>query len=152
MRPRGIRGDRRIIVGAMERYCSNCRTELPAGAEACPQCGVYAGELFDERSLRKRRAPRAGFWIALLVLASASYAGWIYWRSRPAPVPAAPQAVERKESEVARVRRTIIEATGVKDECLAVIRVRAGLYNAVNSCDGTKLGKWKVRGGRVVRG
>ncbi len=46
------------------RYCSNCRAELPEDVDSCPECGVYAGDLFDERSLRPRT--RRGFWWALI--------------------------------------------------------------------------------------
>ncbi|HET7437365.1 MAG TPA: hypothetical protein VFN10_21850 [Thermoanaerobaculia bacterium] len=137
------------------RFCSNCRAALTADATECPACGVYAGDLFDERSLRKRRAPRPAFWMALLVLTSASYAGWIYWQQhqRSAAAQAKPKAVERKNEtgEVPRVRRHVIESLGVKDECLALIRVAPQTYNAANVCDGTKLGRWVIRGKNVER-
>jgi hypothetical protein len=55
-----------------DRYCSNCRTELPRRATHCEQCGVYAGEVFDGRI--GKRSIRPYVFLAVFILCLAM--GW----------------------------------------------------------------------------
>ena len=131
------------------RYCSNCRAELLPGVDSCPECGVYAGDLFDERSLRPRT--RRGFWVALVAVIALT-AGMAAWLSKQEVLPAmpwqkkdAPPQVKRtppktrvvgdrpgsarraagakiNEAEAIRlVRRHLVSTTNIANPCLVVM-------------------------------
>jgi hypothetical protein len=100
------------------RYCSNCRAELTENVDACPECGVYAGDLFDERSLRPRT--RRGFAIALVVAVLVA-AGTAFLLTMPEP-PKLPW--EKKEPTV--VKRTPPEVRVVGDRPGSAARRAAG--------------------------
>lgn len=130
------------------RYCSNCRAELPDGADSCPECGVYAGDLFDERSLRPRT--RRGFWWALVavIALTAGMTAWLstqkalppmpWQKSEPVPVKQTPPktrvvgdrpgntrrtaGAKINEAEAIRlVRRHIVSTTNIANPCLVVM-------------------------------
>jgi hypothetical protein len=147
-----------------ERYCSNCRAELPADATACPACGVFAGDLYDER-MHRPKTRFAPFLLLLGIVAVA--AGGTYWwntRGTPAmpwrketPPPAVPSTkVVRDrpggnvgEAEAIRLlRRHLVTTAGVQTDCIAILGhgVEKGghVMTAVNSCEKTRLGKWRV--------
>jgi hypothetical protein len=161
-----------------ERYCSNCREPLPADASSCPACGVYAGDLYDERVHRAKT--RFVLFGVLLLLALAAGGAAIWWSTRnalpqkantttmePPPVRVVgdrPGGARRRpgaklnEAEAIRmVRRHLVVSTGVKSECVALMggSFRGGAYvvTAYDSCERTRLGKWRVDGktGEVTR-
>lgn len=167
---------------AEERYCSNCRAPLPAGAAECPSCGVYAGDLFDGKIEKPKTPRRVWPWLLVLLLLAGGAGAWIWFRtSIPIPyVRSAPARVDtgpilivagrpggaRKgpgaainEAEAVRLLRRSLAAANpqMRPECLALLShgYRSGAYvlSAVNSCDGTRLGKWRVDGksGKVSR-
>lgn len=138
------------ILPPMEdgRYCSNCRAELPRDAESCPECGVYAGDLFDERSLRPRT--RRVFALALIaaVLVAAGTMVWLSmdeppplpWQKKdPAQVKQTPpelrvvgdrpgssarraKGAKINEAEAIRlVRRHLVSTTNIANPCLVVM-------------------------------
>jgi len=140
----------------MDRYCANCRSRIPTGASVCPQCGTYAGDVFDGRLPKPKRKPA---WIFLLLLiAAAAGASW-YWIQR-AKIPRADTGPVRvvgdrpgggvPQAEAAMVLRHHFAAQEhpIKSECLALIgkgyRDGQYLFDAVNSCDRTRLGRFKV--------
>ena len=138
-----------------DRYCSNCRAPLPDGAASCPSCGVYAGDLYDERAARRQRRqkPRLGAIVsAVLGIAAIAAAAWWIWSQRAAsPEPPAPAQrplaaihVTGEAQAVTLLRRHLIAKEGIKDECIALIRKGRYAYDVVNSCDGTRLGRWRV--------
>lgn len=134
-----------------DRFCSNCREPLPRGAEACPSCGVFAGDLFDGRTDVQKRALRRRVSAAavVFVILAAAAAGWFFFRDSPylRRLPWAQESPrfdtgptrvvsdrpggERRargatltESEAVRVLRQHLTSTGekpLKSECLAVL-------------------------------
>lgn len=162
---------------AQERFCSNCRAELPPKATECPACGVYAGDLYDERVHRPRT--RVALFGALLVLAVVAGGAAVWWNARGAlpertkRVSEAPSArvvrdrpggarkragAKINEAEAIRlVRRHLVAATGTRTDCIALMggafRNRAYVVTAYDSCSSTRLGKWRVDGrtGEVAR-
>lgn len=157
-----------------ERYCSNCRTELPQKADSCPSCGVFAGDVFDGK-IRKPRQPSSwGFWGAMLIftIAAAAYAVWMNIRPDPdAPVkPKAPEVrvvrdrpggarrargASVTEAEAVRLlRRHIVTSRGLKNECLAVMGNGSSkgtyVFTAYDQCGDVRLGKWRVRADGTV--
>jgi hypothetical protein len=159
------------MKGKEERFCTNCRAELPPDAETCPACGVFAGDLYDERVHR----PRTRFVLfgTVLVLALAAGGAAIWWNAmhslpgRPRGAKARPPSVRVvgdrpggarraagaavNEAEAMRlVRRHLVTTTGVKTECLALITNRmerhSYLIAVVDRCEDTRLGKWRVDG------
>jgi predicted nucleic acid-binding Zn ribbon protein len=154
-----------------ERYCSNCRAALPEDADSCPECGVYAGDLYDERMHRPKT--RFAPFLFLLVLALAAAGAAVWWNTRgtvpwqkPAPAPAVPSTrVVRdrpggnvNEAEAIRlVRRHLVATAGIKTDCVALLGhgFTGGGYvvTANNRCENTRLGKWRVnvKTGEVTR-
>jgi hypothetical protein len=163
-------------MAADDRYCANCRAPLPPRATSCGNCGVYTGDVFDGRLPRTRRRSA---WPAVLIvlLLACGIAAWLLWPRRP-PLPldtgparvlrGVPGASQRpagaklNQAEAMRALRRFLVSPGqpnpVKSECLAVISrgYRDGIYrfNAVNSCNGTRLGIWEVNANseKVSRG
>ena len=148
------------------RYCTNCRAELGRGDETCSACGVFAGELFDGRLPRK---PRRGRWIIvfLLILTLTVAAGWLILQRRGSPTELTePQTISVvsdrpggsrlargatvNEAEAIRLLRRHLTSRGIANECIAVSSQgpRQGSYDltAVDSCAGTRLGRFIVDG------
>ena len=149
------------------RFCSNCRAELPAGAEACPDCGVFAGDLYDERMHRPRT--RFAMFALLLILALATAGAAIWWNAgrpltgrqqqaeqRKAP-PRAPGAVRNEAEAIRIVRRHLVDTVGIGNECVVLLGrgLTKGGYvvRAQNHCTDTRLGNWRVdaKTGAVTR-
>ncbi|HYS54891.1 MAG TPA: hypothetical protein VER58_14130 [Thermoanaerobaculia bacterium] len=148
-----------------DRYCAYCRTLIPRSARVCPECGTYAGDVFDGKLPRQRRKS-SGVWIVLLLLMAAG--GGAYWyRNQKLKVPRAdtgpvrvvgdrPGGARRapgaaiNEAEAAMTLRHYFAAQEhpMKSECLALIGkgYHDGNYtfDAVNACDRTRLGRWNV--------
>ena len=141
-----------------ERYCSNCRAELPEKADACPECGVFAGDLYDERIHRPKT--RYGVFAALLVVALAAGGAAIWWNARttlpertvvtPAVKPRPPGPVANQAEAIRAVRQHLIATRGLKKECIVLLGngFTGGVYlvTARDHCTSTRLGKWRVDG------
>ena len=149
------------------RFCSNCRAELPANADTCPTCGVYAGDVFDERSLRPRT--RRAFFLALIVV-SAAVGAFIAWPKReysPVAKPTAPPktrvVADRpggarraagatiNEAEAIRLLRShLASTTTINNPCLVVMSHGPSkgdyYFTAYNRCDNIRIGRWRVDG------
>lgn len=150
------------------RYCSNCRAELPPKADACPACGVFAGELYDERMHRPRpRLALFGTLFAIAVLAGGAAVWWNAQRALP-DRPAKPQDAPRtrvvgdrpggakkargaavNQAEAVRIlRRHLVDTRGLKNECIVALGegVAGGAYvfSVRDHCSGTRLGKFRV--------
>lgn len=152
-----------------DRYCSNCRAELPENAETCPECGVFAGDVFDERSLRPRT--RKSFFVALIVVI-AGVAAVSAWLSMPKPEPAPPpkppppktrvvgdrpggarraKGAAVTEAEAIRLLRShLAETTNLANACVVVMSHGASkggyLLTAYNRCENVRIGRWRVDG------
>ncbi|HEV8657104.1 MAG TPA: zinc ribbon domain-containing protein [Thermoanaerobaculia bacterium] len=151
-----------------QRYCTNCREPLPAGATWCEKCGTDVGEVFDGR-VRKPRASRSATpWIVALLILGGAAAAWFYRskipflhqapvfdsgpirvvRQRPGGVRRAPGAKLSEPEAMQTLRRHL--APQVKSECLAVAsrgyKDDAYGFDVVDSCKGTKMGRWQVNG------
>lgn len=157
-----------------ERYCTNCRAELPAKADACPACGVFAGDVFDGRLPRQgRRRFLVPLMIGLL-LGAGAFAFWKFLPPRQEPatrelpstrvVGDRPGGARRaagakiNQAEAMRIaRRHIVETAGVGADCVAMIGggFEAGqwIVNAQDRCGEVRLGRYRVDGvsGRVTR-
>ena len=152
-----------------DRFCSNCRAELPEDAESCPECGVYAGDLYDERVHRPKT--RFALFAVLLAIAIAAGGAAVWWNARdalprakvkvatpsvrvvgdrPGGARRAPGAVVNEAEAIRLVRRHLVETTGVQADCIAILGhgFRNGVYlvNAHDRCASTRLGRWRVDG------
>ena len=153
------------------RYCENCRQPIARGSDQCAACGTYAGDVFDGR-MPVRRAPTSrGAWLTLLLLIAAAVAGWFYWnRPRPMPPLSAVPAIDvvgqrpggtrhaagAKINEAEAIRALRVHLASIKPECLAISSQgpQGAVYRltAVDSCNGTRLGRFVVDGtGKVSR-
>jgi hypothetical protein len=153
-----------------ERYCSNCRAELPAKAAACPACGVFAGDVYDGRKPRPPKQPSGVLFFILVVVILGVAAWWLYQQQligdaprvdTPPPLPSTHVVADRpggarrargaviSEAEAIRLlRRHLVETLKIADSCLAVLSANPGkgsyLLTAINSCENTRLGRWRV--------
>ena len=148
------------------RYCSNCRAEIPAGEATCPQCGVFAGDMFDGRLPRKSRR---GLWISvfLIILLATTGIGWLILHRRAEPTALTePQPIavvsdrpggSRRasgatinEAEAMRVLRRHFVAKGIAAECVVISSQgpsgSAYRLTAIDRCAGTRLGRFSVDG------
>jgi hypothetical protein len=154
------------------RSCENCNARLPAGVTSCPQCGVYAGEYVEGEAIHPRK-PRYRLWISLLVAAVIVTAiSFAFIRPELLPISIHRKGMKLVDREPVRVvhdrpggafraKGAVLsepEATmllrrsfaGVDPKCIAILSngFRDGAYTmtAVNGCDHTRLGKWRVDG------
>lgn len=155
------------------RFCSNCRAELAPKDDACPACGVFAGDVFDERSLRPRT--RRAFLLVLIAVVALA-AVWFFlpkrpnlsWPERktapaakPAPPPETRVVGDRpggarraagatiNEAEATRLlRRHLASTTTMASSCLVIMShgpsKGAYVFTAYNRCDNVRIGKWRV--------
>jgi len=152
------------------RYCSNCRAELAPEDETCPECGVFTGDLYDERQHRPRT--RWALYVTLLVIAVAAAAAGIWWNAggrlpqksapplpepgthivadRPGGAKRAPGAVVNEAEAIRLVRHHIVMTRGIKKECVILLGkgFRDGAYRVTASdhCTNTRLGTFRVDG------
>ena len=154
----------------MMRSCENCGTRVPAGATSCPECGVYAGEYVEGQAIHPRK-PRYRLWLSILgaVIVIAGVSVFLVkgkWesggravalqkdttpvrvvRDRPGGANRGKGAVINEPEAILLLRRNF---PNVKSECLAILsngyHDGGYLLSVVNSCDHTRLGKWRVDG------
>jgi hypothetical protein len=106
-------------------------------------------EVYDDRPLRGPRPPRTWpFVLSVIALVALGAAAWFFLQHRqPPPLPPAVRVVRGRpltQGEAARVLRRHIG----RDECMVVMAKgtvgSAFLFTAINRCEGTRLGQWKV--------
>lgn len=165
------------MTAADDRFCSNCRAPLPEDTDSCAECGVYAGDLYDERVHRPKTRYRLFATLFAIALIAAGAAVW--WNARQAlpeeKTPAsetppvrvvgdrpggarrAPGAVINEAEAIRRVRRHLVETAGIRTDCVAMLgqgfREGGWVVNAHDRCASTRLGRWRVDGksGEVTR-
>lgn len=138
--------------------CTNCEAHIPRGAGACPECGVFA------RMLPPHRKGNFAL-VVLMVVLALSAAAAIYLLTRPArlaprPLPGRihvvrdrPGGARRGEGAtisepeaILRLRRSLAAAP----DCIAIMSKGYSdggyLLEAINRCDGTRSGRWRVDG------
>jgi hypothetical protein len=143
--------------------CTNCDAHIPHGVTSCPNCGVYA---LDEPP-SPPAPPRRVLWPLLLVVVVVAGAagGWWWWSRQRKPAPTAkpkplPVHVVHdrpggnvQEAEAVRMLRRTLAERGIANDCIAIIshgkKGDAFEMSAVNSCDHTRLGRWRVGGGQA---
>lgn len=140
-----------------ERFCSNCRAELPKGASVCPACGVFAGEVFDGRLPREKR-PYGTYLIVILgviaIFAVATlFVRWpgvpIFHSIHPRVHKTAPRAkkLPGEAGAMLAIRQRLV-SDQVPNECLVLMSkgLHDGVYviRAVDGCRHQQLGDWKV--------
>lgn len=147
-----------------ERFCTNCRAELPRGAHACTACGVFAGDVFDGTWPRKRSY--AGRWLTLLVLAIAVaaaarfYERWSRAREAGPDLPSVRVVADRPggsrraagatvtEAQAIRLlRRHIVGAKSIANDCLVLMGEKERqpyAFAAFDRCASVRLGFWHV--------
>lgn len=145
--------------------CTNCGATIPRDAGACPECGVFARVL--ERPQTHRRGRR--WLIALLVVVVAAAAAYFVLRTpgdqprrttsirvvhdRPGVTRVGAGATISEAEAILRLRRSL----NLAPDCVAILShgFHDGGYDlaAVDRCEGTKLGRWRVdgRSGAVTR-
>ena len=150
------------------RYCSNCRAELPANADSCPACGVFTGELYDERMHRPK--PRLALFGTLFVIALLAGGAAVWWNARrdlpdrtavpkeaprtrvvgdrPGGAKRAAGAVVNQAEAIRLLRRHLVTTRGLKNDCIVALGegVSGGAYvfKVTDHCSGTRLGKFRV--------
>ena len=156
------------------RGCENCGAKVPAGATVCPECGVFAGEYVEGQQAVNPPKPHVGLWLSILA-AVVLVAAVSVWLTKPhlLPIPISrdktpprvdtapvrvvedrpggarrPKGAKLSEPEaILHLRRHF---TTLDPKCVAILSngYRDGAYvlTAVNSCENTRLGKWRVDG------
>ena len=102
-----------------ERYCSNCRAELPKGATSCPACGVFAGDVFDGRFPGKKRSYSALIVILGVVALIAAAALFVRWSQTKQD--AAVNQHRGRATGMSAIRQRLV-SDQLPNECLALIR------------------------------
>jgi hypothetical protein len=151
---------------SQERFCPNCRAALPPRSDNCPHCGTYAGDVFDGRKPPRVKSGRGG-WLMILALIALAAGAYLFTRRNTTPTNydaistrvvhdrpgGARHAAGAKLSEaeaVRELRRAVTTSHQMRSECLATVshgfRGGAWRFTAVDSCNSTRLGEWKVDG------
>ena len=142
----------------MVMRCSNCEARIPSDAGACPECGVFARVL---EPARQRRLARV---LLIVMMASAVFAATYLWtrrspaanarpplpvhvvRDRPGGARRGSGAILSEPEAILRLQRSFPAAP----HCIAIIsrgfQDGGYLLEAINSCDRTRSGHWRVDG------
>lgn len=155
-----------------ERFCTNCREVLAPHATWCEKCGTDAGDVFDGRMPRRSSSSR-GWVIVLLIVIAAGVVGFFdrdaipiprFLRpapkfdtgpvrvvgQRPGETRRAPGAKWNQAEATRALREYLVVHNDIRSECLAVagrgFLGGAYAFDAVDSCRGSKLGRWRVDG------
>ncbi|HEX7190301.1 MAG TPA: hypothetical protein VF381_01910 [Thermoanaerobaculia bacterium] len=138
-----------------DRYCANCRGEIPKGAVVCPVCGVYAGDVFDGKKPRQKRSYGTFIIVILGVIAIFAVASlFVRWPSRTGsrPLPAhkiAPRAksLPGEAGAMLVIRQHLVSDT-IPNDCLVLMSrgLHDGAYvvRALDRCRHRQLGDWNV--------
>jgi hypothetical protein len=145
--------------------CTNCDSSVPGDLGACPQCGVFVRVVAPPKARSGTR-----LWVLALLLIAAAIGAATYFLTRtpPAAPPRLPVRVVKGRPGGARsgAGATISEPEAIlrlqrsfaaSPDCIAIMSkgYEKGAYNltAVNRCEGTRLGRWRVDGrtGAVAR-
>jgi hypothetical protein len=128
-----------------ERYCTNCRAVLPAKADVCPACGVFAGDIFDGKMPKPKRSWESLITLLLVILIGAG-AWWLFsTTNRKAAAPVRHKVVAfvphppKSERDAMVAVRGYLTSAGNPTECYALLGkgIRDGAYiiAAVNRCE-----------------
>lgn len=136
-----------------ERYCSNCRGEIPKGAVVCPVCGVYAGDVFDGK--KPKSARMVATWIAIPIVIALVVAIWTLPKWWPRALTERQQiqarllrnvrSEVRKEIDVTTLIRHRLVADGLPGSCIALVgkgRHNSRKYLAIDICHDRPMGEW----------
>ena len=130
---------------------------------------MYAGDVFESARPPARRVAGGGWVAAVAILAIVAAAGGWWWYTRHGQFPrldsgpvrvvgdrpggvrrGAGAAINEAEAVMTLRRHFASQPEPVRGECLAIIGrgYSNGYYSfdAVDSCDRTKLGRWRVNG------
>jgi len=141
--------------------CTNCGADIPRDLGACPQCGVFARVVAPPR-----KRSHTSTWVLGLLLIAVAIGGATYFlstraaRKTPAALPPIRVVHDRpggartgggatisEPEAILRLQRSFAE---LSPDCIAILSngYREGAYqlSAVNRCEGTKLGRWRVDG------
>lgn len=133
-----------------ERYCSNCRAELPDGAVGCPACGVYAGDVFDGKKPKSPRSYASWIVIPLALALVALVWTWQRWqprvtKSRRAAIMRSLKKDVRRQLDATLLIRHQLVANGLPESCLALVgkgRRESRKYVAIDICHNRPMGEW----------
>ena len=160
-----------------QRYCTECRAEIPRGTNSCPACGVFAGDMFDGRMPGRTRKPVSGTLLLILLIGIAGAAAAWYLMERDRRQKALPRldtvptrvvrqrpggtrratGAKVNEAEAIRALRSHFAdaAQPMPGECLVVSSQgpAGSSYKliAIDRCKGTRLGQYVVSGRGVVQ-
>jgi predicted nucleic acid-binding Zn ribbon protein len=142
--------------------CENCGASVPRDLGACPECGVFARVLKQKKEKKKSNTR---LWVLMLLLIALAVAATTYWVTRPTVVPKKPAPLPvrvvhdrpggARSGSGAKVSEPeailyLQRSLGLKVDCIAIMSngFRDGAYQltAVDRCEGTRLGKWRVDG------
>ena len=135
-----------------ERYCTECRAEIPKGESVCPACGVFAGDVFDGKLPKK---PRSWTWLWLMVLLIVGVvAGWIYL-TKPEPIIRHPAGQARRLPSTGNpmiLLRRFLTTSERDEKCVALI-AKGGVITAFDSCKHVKIGDFVVdaKSGKITK-
>lgn len=134
-----------------ERYCSNCRGEIPEGAVVCPVCGVYAGDVFDGKKPKSSRM--VATWVAIPIVLALVIGAWMmpkWWlrqsgRQERNAILRKLRAQVQNQIDVTSLIRKRLVADGLPDSCIALVgkgRPDAHKYLAIDICHDRPMGEW----------
>src|SRR5437870_2204907 len=137
--------------------CTNCDAVIPRDAGACPECGVFARTLESPR--RKNWLWIFALLVALAMIAAYSVGRRQSWRRAPSAPPPIRVVHDRPGGARIGAGATINEPEAIlrlqrsfnlAPDCVAIMSKGFSngsyLLDAINRCDGARLGRWRVDG------
>ena len=136
--------------------CTNCGATVPRDSGTCPECGVFA-RVVSPKSENSR------LWILALLLVAAGVGAFTYFATirethllsrtpvrvvhdRPGGARRGSGAAISEPEAILRLQRSF----GLAPDSVAIMSkgYSDGVYvlDAINRCDGTRLGRWRVDG------